>query len=117
MTTVKNLPATHIGDDRTITLTFKDGAGALEDLTGQTVKFRAYDDAGIEIAKSTGFGITHLAQSGDTLGQAQVTFVPADTRQWSKSTLLQYAVEKTDAAGKAETPVHGTWQLWPEPIV
>lgn len=59
---------------RLLTVT-RDDTGAGKDLTGATIEFNARRDFGDAIDDFTltvGSGITLLAQSGDTLGQATV---------------------------------------------
>jgi hypothetical protein len=72
------------GQDKTYLVTVVDDAGAAIDLTGGTMFFRVSDTPGsahLIIAKSSAVGaeITFLAQSGATLGQAEIYIVPADT--------------------------------------
>lgn len=113
MTTIVELAPTVIGTDRIITATFYDSAGDLEDITGHTINFWAWEEGtALEIAKSTGgSGITILAQTGATLGQAQITIEPADTLQWSANVRLRIELEKTTGGGLVDVPVVGKWRL------
>ena len=81
------------GEYATRTVTILDGDGDALDLTGASVYFtatRRLSDAAAAalISKETGAGIEHLTQSGDTVGQATITFDPADT-----SSLEAYRVD------------------------
>lgn len=70
------------GTDWTVLITVFDADDNRLDLTLYEVTFHVAAAPGstVLIAKSTtGGGVTRLAQSGDTLGQAEVAGVPADT--------------------------------------
>ncbi len=72
------------GVSKTFRLTVTDDASDRVDLTGSTVYFRVkqtIDDATTEIAKSSAIPaeVTLLAQSGSTLGQADIFLQPGDT--------------------------------------
>lgn len=67
------------GDDRTLTLTVTGADGLPQDLTGLGVEFRLENLAGAVVSKTVGAGITLLAQSGATLGQATVSVDGVDT--------------------------------------
>lgn len=58
---------------RRITIT-DDDTGERTDLTGKTVTFeiRRRSSSGVLVSVESGSGITHLAQSGDTIGQADL---------------------------------------------
>ena len=86
------------GTHRSFILTFIDEEGELVDLTAWTdievqVKWKAGDADPPLIAKALGSGVTLLAQSGVTLGQARVDFVPDDTK------LMVARVYKWDVIG------------------
>ncbi len=72
------------GVSKTFRLTVTDESSERVDLTSSTVHFRVkqnIEDAGTEIAKSsvTPAEVTLLAQSGATLGQADIFLQPSDT--------------------------------------
>ncbi len=73
------------GQSATFRITVTDEDGERFDLTGATLYFRvklsvtAADPALIAKASTTPAQITILAQTGDTLGQAEIYLVPSDT--------------------------------------
>lgn len=94
------------GDNKTIRVTVSDANGPLN-LTSKTLEFTAKrnkDDAAAFIQKTTGAGITHLTQSGGTLGQADVALVAGDTSGLpAYGTTLFYEVELTDGSNTYTT--------------
>jgi hypothetical protein len=105
--------------DTILTITVIDGADQPLDLTGKTLRFTAKrhmsdDQADAVIAKSSGNGITHLAQSGDTLGEAEVAIVPGDTATLPAYTVaLFYDVELADGDERYQTE-SGTLSIMPD---
>lgn len=86
------------GSDQTYRITVVDANGVLVDLTGATVYYtvkQAASDAAALIAKTsaTVTEIDILAQSGATLGQAEIYLVPADTSALLGSYLYDVWVE------------------------
>jgi hypothetical protein len=73
------------GQSATFRITITDEDGERYDLTGATLYFRVKvsvttaDPALITKVSSTPAQITILAQSGDTVGQAEIYLLPADT--------------------------------------
>lgn len=71
------------GDSATYVLTVTDDEDEPIDLTGMSIALQVRSAPGASgdpvIDKSVGDGITLLAQSGDTLGQATVELLSADT--------------------------------------
>jgi hypothetical protein len=71
------------GEDKSYLLTVVDENGDRVDITAFSIEFEVKPAAGdadpATIAKSVGLGITILAQSGGTLGQAQIDINPSDT--------------------------------------
>ena len=90
------------GEDKNYTITVVDENGDRVDLTGWTLEFEVKPKAGdadpASIAKSTGIGITHLTQSGATLGQATLDFDPADTSGLTAG-LYKYDLLAIDGSG------------------
>lgn len=67
-----------------LTITVQTPAGAAQDLTGCTLHLRVKAaitdaDAAAKLSLDTDAGITHAAQSGGTLGQAEIRFEEAQT--------------------------------------
>jgi hypothetical protein len=92
------------GAHATITITVYDETDTLVDLTDHGVSFRvklAVTDAVPLIAATVGDGITLLAQTGDTLGQAEIAIVPADTAAMDPG-LYVYEVRVTEPAPGSE---------------
>jgi hypothetical protein len=88
----------------TITITVYDETDTLVDLTNHGVSFRvkqAVTDPTALINKSVGSGVTLLTQSGDTLGQAEIAGVPADTAAMDPG-LYVYEVRVTEPAPGSE---------------
>lgn len=71
------------GDQATFRLTVTDDEDARVDITGATIELQVKTAKGdadpATIAKSVGSGITLLAQTGDTEGQADAVLLSADT--------------------------------------
>jgi hypothetical protein len=83
LTGTMSLPPIHRGDDASFTLTVLDAAGAPTNITGDTLELEVKTAAGAPdpalIRKTVGDGITLLAQSGGTLGQATVAIAGTET--------------------------------------
>lgn len=88
------------GTHVTVRITVYDADDARVDLTGYAMSFRvARELAGaVEFTKTVGVGITLLTQSGDTLGQAEVALVPADTAA------LEVGVHRYEVRTTSPTP-------------
>lgn len=71
------------GEDARLLVTVEDDLTERVDLTGGTLRagFATTAGAALAIDKSTPTGIELLAQTGDTLGQAEVVLLPADTSE------------------------------------
>jgi hypothetical protein len=78
MTTPLTLGPTISGNTETFYGTGMSSAGVPEDVTGNTITFRAWDSDGNEIVKTTADDITLYTQSGATLGKYAIPIVPAD---------------------------------------
>jgi hypothetical protein len=66
------------GNSETLCGTGMSPAGVAESVENDTITFRAWDNDGNEIVKTTADDITLYAQSGATLGQYAIPIAPAD---------------------------------------
>jgi len=86
----------YAGDSATYRLTVTDDADARVDLTGAAIEFQVKPTLGgadpPAIAKAVASGITLLAQSGDTLGQADITISSVDSNLTPKLYWLDVVV-------------------------
>jgi len=114
------------GEDKVLTLTVNDSNGSPRDLTGAYVYFaikRTDDDATqvVQYDNDAGTGVTLLAQSGATLGQAEIAVAAADTTAEPVGTALVYDVfVRFDPAGADNERVQvvdGTFQITPRRVV
>lgn len=83
-----------------ITVTVYDETDTLVNLDNHSMSFRvkvALGDVSAVINKTVGSGITLLAQSGDTLGQAEVDITPADIAALDPG-LLVYEIRVVEPA-------------------
>jgi hypothetical protein len=101
------------GDSQKITVTvYLDEA--LLNLTPYSVTFRALRDDGTLITKTLGDGVVLLAQSGATLGQMEITILPADypaswlATPYGTHLKVPYEVEIVNGTTRY-TPVQDTW--------
>jgi len=101
----------YAGESKVLTVTVKDAAGALIDLTGSTIEWivkRAEDDAAGLITKTTvpiTGGIT-LSNQTTNKGEFTITLLPADTLSLGGASYYHEA-EVTDAATNVSTVTRG----------
>jgi hypothetical protein len=90
---------------RRLTVTESDGV-TRTNLTGKTLKLEVRRRTGdpVLITLTTGAGITHLAQSGDTLGQADIVLAAGLQSVLEAETLHVFNVQLDDQVIK--TPEH-----------
>lgn len=106
-----------VGNDETFYFTGKDSDGNPEDITGDTITFRAFDSDGNEIVKTTDDDITLYAQSGSTLGQAAIPIYPADYPQawlalgFQDARRVNVVVERVTDAGVVIERQFGEWKV------
>lgn len=109
--------ATFRGDNESFSVTVRDPAGALIDLTGATLRFTAKYRAGdldvdSVITKTTGSGITHAAdQPGVGKGIATIALLPADTVDLAAPLVLIWDVQLRDAATLVQTVASGSLRV------
>jgi hypothetical protein len=109
--------ATYRGDNESFTITVRDAAGALVNLTGATLRFtakyRASDlDAAAIFSKTTGAGITHAAdQAGVGKGLATVALVPGDTTTLPAPLVVVWDCQLRDAAANVQTVATGSLRI------
>jgi hypothetical protein len=106
------------GAHAVIRLTFWDEDDARFDLTDHEIRFRVAASLGgaVELTRTVGDGIELLTQSGDTIGQADLTLTPAETSSLavglhvyevrittpSPASIVHSAIEPSDLVVEAE---------------
>ena len=116
-----NLGRITVGDDQQLLIIITDDNGPV-DLTAYTAISASIwecDRAAVAdpvISKTLGAGVTLLAQSGTTLGQATIDIDAADWAPWmdiTKNTRMEVEVDRVNPAGKKFTfPKMGFDLLW-----
>jgi hypothetical protein len=99
------------GDDATFVIVAVDALNKPVNLSGATLRFTAKKsrtDAVPTLSKSTGSGITHTDPAN---GQAELTFVPADTSSLYAPIALIFDVQLTEGTGKVSTIILGVLQI------
>lgn len=110
------------GNTETFYFTGKDAAGNPEDITGDGITFRAWDDDGNEI-EITEAAMTIYAQSGATLGQAAIQIIPSDypaawlALAYGKTRQVNVAIERVRSADDVIETQFGTWKITGQGIV
>src|SRR5579859_7651663 len=96
-----------IGEDVLETLTVFDPTGTVpQNITGWNMAFYLKLPGGaIFVTKTTGAGMTILAQSGPTLGQVTILFNRADTFGIVQPGYYDFRAERTDAGADAWTTI------------
>lgn len=91
------------GESRTFRVTITDETNTLVDLTGATVKMTVVDNVDTPTTTIAKTG-TILTQSGDTLGQADIDFIPSDTSGLARGEYF-YDIRVLLASGEIHTAV------------
>lgn len=116
------LRTTIAGNKETFYFTGKDTAGAPEDITGDGITFRAWDDDGNEIEK-TEADMDIYTQSGATLGQAAIPILPGDypaawlALAYGRHRNVNIAIERVRSADDVIETQFGTWKITGQGIV
>jgi hypothetical protein len=98
----------YAGESKVLTVTVKDEAAALIDLTGVSIEWivkRFEDDVTGLITKTVGHGITLSNQVTDK-GEFTITLAPADTESLGGASYYHEA-EVTDVGGNVSTVTRG----------